>query len=71
MNKRGVSHDKGLINETKREDKLMGKILESLPLTIVAGIVLTVIMVLATNYIEESQMSGAEKAVSDVMEQMD
>ncbi len=48
----------------------MGKILESLPLTIVAGIVLTVIMVLATNYIEESQMSGAEKAVSDVMEQM-
>ena len=48
----------------------MGKILESLPLTIVAGIILTVIMVMATNYIEDSQMGGAEKAVSDVMQQM-
>ena len=48
----------------------MGKILESLPLTIVAGIILTVIMVMATNYIEDSQMNGAEKAVSDVIQQM-
>lgn len=48
----------------------MGKILESLPLTIVAGIILTVIMVFATNAIYDSQMSAPEKAVSDMMNDM-
>lgn len=48
----------------------MGKILESLPLTIVAGVVLTVIMVFATEAIYDSQMSAPEKAVSDVMNNM-
>ena len=45
----------------------MSKILESLPMTIVAGIVLTVIMVMATNYLEETNKSDAEKLISDVM----
>ena len=45
----------------------MGKILESLPLTITAGIVITILMVFATNYIEDSQMNMGEKAISDVM----
>lgn len=45
----------------------MSKILESLPMTIVAGIVLTVIMVMATNYLEEANKSDAEKFISDVM----
>ncbi len=48
----------------------MGKILESLPLTVVAGIVLTVIMVFATEAIYDSQMSAPEKAVSDMMNNM-
>lgn len=45
----------------------MSKILESLPMTIVAGIVLTVIMVMATNYLEETNKSDAEKFISDAM----
>lgn len=45
----------------------MSKILESLPKTIIAGIVLTIIMVFATNYIEESNKSDAEKLISDIM----
>ena len=45
----------------------MSKILESLPLTIVAGVVLTVIMVIATNQIENANQSGAEKIISDIM----
>lgn len=49
----------------------MSKILTSLPLTIVAGIVITIIMVMATNYIEDSQMNGAERAVSDIMKNME
>ena len=48
----------------------MGKILESLPLTIVAGIVLTVIMIFVTDAIYDSQMSAPEAAVSDVMNSM-
>ncbi|MEZ5758851.1 MAG: hypothetical protein R3D86_11580 [Emcibacteraceae bacterium] len=48
----------------------MGKILESLPLTIVAGIVLTVIMIFATDAIYDSQMSAPEAAISDVMNNM-
>lgn len=45
----------------------MSKILESLPMTIVAGIVLTVIMVFATSYLEEMNISSAaEKRISDV-----
>lgn len=48
----------------------MGKILESLPLTIVAGVVLTVVMIFATEAINDSQMSAPEKAVSDVMNSM-
>ena len=48
----------------------MGKILESLPLTIVAGVVLTVVMVFATEAIYDSQMSAPERAVSDVMNSM-
>ncbi len=48
----------------------MSKILESLPLTIVAGIVLTVIMIIATEAIYDSQMSAPERAVSDMMNNM-
>ena len=48
----------------------MGKILESLPLTILAGVVLTVVMVIATDAIYESQMSAPERAVSDMMDNM-
>ncbi|WP_417318374.1 hypothetical protein [Emcibacter sp.] len=48
----------------------MSKILESLPLTVVAGIVLTIIMVFATNYLENRDMPDAGKAASDVMEKM-
>lgn len=44
----------------------MGKILESLKLTIIAGVVLTVIMVFATNAIYDSQMS-APAAAADSM----
>ena len=48
----------------------MGKILESLPLTIVAGVVLTVIMVFATEAIYDSQMSAPEAAAADMMNNM-
>ena len=48
----------------------MGKILESLPLTIVAGIVLTVVMIFATDAIQNSQMSAPEAAISDAMKNM-
>jgi len=37
----------------------MSKILESLPMTIVAGIVLTIVMVYATNYLEERETTPA------------
>ncbi|MBL4801144.1 MAG: hypothetical protein JKY45_04565 [Emcibacter sp.] len=45
----------------------MSKILQSLPMTIVAGIVLTVIMVFATNKLENMNQSGAEKVISDMI----
>ena len=48
----------------------MSKILESLPLTIVAGIVLTVIMVFATNQLENMNQSDAEKVISDIQKKM-
>jgi len=48
----------------------MSKILESLPMTIIAGIVLTVIMVIATNQLEEMNQSGAEQAISDLKKKM-
>ncbi len=48
----------------------MGKILESLPKTIVAGIVLTILMVIATNHLEDANQSGAEKAISDLQKKM-
>lgn len=48
----------------------MSKILESLPLTIIAGIVLTVVMVIATNQLEEMNQSGPEKAISDLKKKM-
>ena len=48
----------------------MGKILESLPLTIVAGVVLTVIMIFVTDAIYDSQMSAPEAAISDGMNNM-
>ena len=48
----------------------MSKILESLPMTIVAGIVLTVIMVFATSYLEEQNQSDVEKVASDLMKKM-
>ena len=45
----------------------MAKILEDLKLTIIAGIVLTVVMIFATDAIYDAQMSAPEKAVSDMM----
>ncbi len=48
----------------------MSKILESLPLTIVAGIVLTVIMVFATNQLENMNQSAGEKAISHIQKKM-
>jgi len=48
----------------------MGKILESLPLTILTGVVLTVIMIYATDAIYDSQMSAPEKAVADIVDSM-
>lgn len=48
----------------------MAKILEDLKLTIIAGVVLTVIMVFATDAIYDAQMSAPEKAVSDMMNNM-
>jgi len=47
----------------------MSKILESLPLTVVAGVVLTVIMIFAINYIEDQQ-SPANKAKSELDKMM-
>ena len=43
----------------------MSKILESLPMTIVAGIVLTVIMVFATNYLERMNDGADKPAVTE------
>lgn len=48
----------------------MGKILEDLKLTIIAGVVLTVVMIFATNAIYDSQMSAPEAAVADIMNNM-
>ncbi|MBT5074128.1 MAG: hypothetical protein HOJ34_10215 [Kordiimonadaceae bacterium] len=48
----------------------MGKILESLKLTIIAGVVLTVVMIFATNAIYDSQMSAPEAAAADIMNNM-
>jgi|TARA_R110002096_G_scaffold416576_3_gene619824 hypothetical protein len=48
----------------------MGKILESLPLTIIAGVVLTVVMIFVTDAMQNSQMSAPEAAVSDAMNNM-
>ncbi|MDG1994928.1 MAG: hypothetical protein P8J14_00405 [Emcibacteraceae bacterium] len=48
----------------------MAKILEDLKLTIIAGVVLTVIMIFATNAIYDSQMSAPEKAATDMMNNM-
>ena len=48
----------------------MAKILEDLKLTIIAGVVLTVIMGFATNAIYDSQMSAPEKAATDMMNNM-
>ncbi|MCC3860122.1 hypothetical protein [Pseudemcibacter aquimaris] len=48
----------------------MAKILESLPLTIAAGVVITIVMIFATEAIYDSQMSAPEKAVSDMMDNM-
>lgn len=52
------------------QERTMSKILESLPMTIVAGIVLTIIMVFATNKLDEMNQSGVEKAVSDIQKKM-
>lgn len=48
----------------------MSKILESLPMTIVAGIILTIIMVIATSKIENMNQSGVEKTFSDLQKKM-
>jgi len=48
----------------------MSKILESLPMTIVAGIILTIIMVIATNKIDNMNQSGVEKTFSDLQKKM-
>lgn len=48
----------------------MAKILEDLKLTVIAGIVLTVIMVFVTDAMYDAQMSAPEKAVSDMMNKM-
>lgn len=48
----------------------MAKILEDLKLTIIAGIVLTVVMIFATDAIYDAQMSTPEKAVSDMINNM-
>jgi len=53
-----------------KQERTMSKILESLPMTIVAGIVLTIIMVFATNKIEDMNQSGVEKAVSDIQKKI-
>ncbi len=43
----------------------MSKILESLPLTVVAGIVLTVVMVFATNYLEHIEDKECTEDMSE------
>ncbi len=48
----------------------MSKILQSLPMTVVAGVVLTIIMVFATNQLENMNQSDAEKAASELMKKM-
>jgi|FLOH01.1.fsa_nt_gi hypothetical protein len=48
----------------------MGKILESLKLTIISGILLTVIMVFATEAIYNNQVSAPEQAASDLINKM-
>jgi len=48
----------------------MGKILESLPLTIVAGVILTVIMIFGADVIQNSQMSVQEAPASEAMNSM-
>lgn len=48
----------------------MAKILESLPLTIAAGVVITIVMIIATDAIYDSQMSEPEKAAREMMNNM-
>jgi len=48
----------------------MSKILESLPMTIVAGVVLTVIMVIATHQINSKNQPGVNKTMSDIQKKM-
>lgn len=48
----------------------MAKILEDLKLTVIAGVILTVVMVFATNAIYDAQMSAPEKAVTDLIDNM-
>lgn len=48
----------------------MAKILESLPLTIAAGVVITIVMIIATDAIYESQMSAPEAAAREMMNNM-
>ncbi|NOZ43548.1 MAG: hypothetical protein GXP02_10400 [Alphaproteobacteria bacterium] len=48
----------------------MSKILESLSMTIVAGIVLTILMVIATHEIDKMNQSNVHKAISDIQQKM-
>jgi len=48
----------------------MAKILEDLKLTIIAGVVLTVVMIFVTEAIYDSQMSAPEAAATDLMNNM-
>ncbi|MBT5187530.1 MAG: hypothetical protein HOH19_11635 [Kordiimonadaceae bacterium] len=48
----------------------MAKILEDLKLTIIAGVVLTVVMIFVTEAIYDSQMSAPEAAAADMMQQV-
>jgi len=48
----------------------MGKILESLPLTIVAGVILTVVMIFSADAIQNSQMTAPEAPASEAMNSM-
>ena len=50
--------------------KIMAKILEDLKLTIIAGVVLTVVMIFVTEAIYDSQMSAPEAAAADMMQQV-
>jgi len=58
----------GYINQT--QEITMSKILQSLPMTVVAGVVLTIIMVFATNQLENMNQSDAEKAATELMKKM-